>query len=452
MATEQMFCFQCEQVAKCEACTGGAGVCGKPADVADAQDALTGAMIALARTAREAGVKNDRICDLIVDGLFTCMTNVNFDGQAVTELKDAVRVETAAVAAAARLWARHVLDGVNAALQAERSCVFPGEPCPLRVTLDNPKWLPLVWLTVRFPLEPGGALRPEHRWETVELPEGGVQKPYYEKNVSFLLGHQRMSYTSRLQAEHRGLLSFDRIRLLSGDGLCLCVREKEIPLPRPVTLAVFPRLVPVSTRWFLRNSWELETGARGFQDDRTVIRNVRAYQPGDNARSLNFRLMARGQGAMVNIYEKISPRRAAFLLDGASFAGLPPEDFESALEILGSLAAQLMEEEVAVSLLISRPAGRLEQFATCRDRRQLPAVLTLLAAADTAVSITADEILPRLRTLSGAFLICGDVRRLDAGTCALLERHRVPLLAWGEQSHPLLRVLDLNAFRAGGGL
>ena len=29
----------------------------------------------------------------------------------------------AAVAAAARLWARHVLDGVNAALQAERSCV-----------------------------------------------------------------------------------------------------------------------------------------------------------------------------------------------------------------------------------------------------------------------------------------------------------------------------------------
>ena len=73
MATEQMFCFQCEQVAKCEACTGGAGVCGKPADVADAQDALTGAMIALARTAREAGVKNDRICDLIVDGLFTCM-------------------------------------------------------------------------------------------------------------------------------------------------------------------------------------------------------------------------------------------------------------------------------------------------------------------------------------------------------------------------------------------
>ena len=211
----------------------------------------------------------------------------------------------AAVAAAARLWARHVLDGVNAALQAERSCVFPGEPCPLRVTLDNPKWLPLVWLTVRFPLERGGALLPEHRWEAVDIPMGDTSKLHYEKNISFLLWHQRISYTSRFRAEHRGLLSLGQVKLLSGDGLCLCIRELSVPLPRPIELAVFPRLVPVSTQWFRRNSWELETGASGFHDDRTVIRNVRAYQPGDNARSLNFRLMARGQGTMVNIYEKI---------------------------------------------------------------------------------------------------------------------------------------------------
>ena len=77
----------------------------------------------------------------------------------------------AAVAAAARLWARHVLDGVNAALQAERNCVFPGEPCPLRVTLDNPKWLPLVWLTVRFPLEPGGARSKPPGWDAGCFPQ-----------------------------------------------------------------------------------------------------------------------------------------------------------------------------------------------------------------------------------------------------------------------------------------
>ena len=49
---------------------------------------------------------------------------------------------TAAAAIGARLWARHALDGVSAALSADRACLFPGEVCPLRVTLDNPKVLP----------------------------------------------------------------------------------------------------------------------------------------------------------------------------------------------------------------------------------------------------------------------------------------------------------------------
>ena len=38
----QMFCFQCEQTAGCTGCMAKAGVCGKPADVAQLQDRLTG--------------------------------------------------------------------------------------------------------------------------------------------------------------------------------------------------------------------------------------------------------------------------------------------------------------------------------------------------------------------------------------------------------------------------
>ena len=44
-----MFCFQCEQTAKCGCCTGKAGVCGKSADTAKLQDRLTGSLIGLAR-------------------------------------------------------------------------------------------------------------------------------------------------------------------------------------------------------------------------------------------------------------------------------------------------------------------------------------------------------------------------------------------------------------------
>ena len=354
----------------------------------------------------------------------------------------------AAVAAGSRLWARRALDEVSASLVPEARCFFPGDTCGLRITLSNRKWLPLIWLTVRLPLGKGGAVMPRHPGEVTEV----LEEPFYEKNVSCLLWHQQLSYTGAFRAEHRGVLSLREIRLLSGDGLCLCVRGKNIPLPAPLTLTVFPRLVPVSTRWFHRRSWELETGARGFQDDRTLIRNVRRYQPGDPARALNFRLMARGQGPMVNIYEKFSPRRAAFLLDGASFAGLPPEDFEAALEILASLLVQLSGEEVAVTLLTSAPAGGHAGWESCANSQQLAGVLSLLAGADTASALSAADVETHMPRLSGAFLICGEVRRLDEATCGLLSRHRVPLLAWGVQAHPLLQVLDLNAFRAGGGL
>ena len=45
---EMMFCYQCEQAANCTACPGKAGVCGKSAETADAQDKLTGALIGFA--------------------------------------------------------------------------------------------------------------------------------------------------------------------------------------------------------------------------------------------------------------------------------------------------------------------------------------------------------------------------------------------------------------------
>lgn len=92
-----MFCFQCEQTAGCTGCTGKAGVCGKPADVANLQDALTGALVGLARAAG-AG-KADAACDaLVYESLFACVTNVDFDAGEIERLIDRVRAEAARLA------------------------------------------------------------------------------------------------------------------------------------------------------------------------------------------------------------------------------------------------------------------------------------------------------------------------------------------------------------------
>ncbi len=92
-----MFCFQCEQSARRKAddcafcgCTVS-GVCGKTPEIAQIQDELTCEMLALAAAAETSGKNSSAAVDKIVDGLFTTLTNVNFDGEKISALTAAVR-------------------------------------------------------------------------------------------------------------------------------------------------------------------------------------------------------------------------------------------------------------------------------------------------------------------------------------------------------------------------
>lgn len=84
-----MFCFQCEQTSKCSGCITQIGVCGKDAETANLQDQLTGALVGLART---VGNKkpNPAVDRVMMEGLFTTVTNVNFDSAAVRRQIEAV--------------------------------------------------------------------------------------------------------------------------------------------------------------------------------------------------------------------------------------------------------------------------------------------------------------------------------------------------------------------------
>ena len=90
-----MFCFQCEQTAGGKACTGRAGVCGKTEDVALLQDELTKELIGLA-CAYKGKTPTDRAVRLMLEGMFTTVTNVNFDAQSIDALAAAVKAEKTA--------------------------------------------------------------------------------------------------------------------------------------------------------------------------------------------------------------------------------------------------------------------------------------------------------------------------------------------------------------------
>lgn len=108
---ENMFCYQCEQTAKGTGCTVS-GVCGKTPVTAHEQDVLTCEMISLAKIAEKQTTMDLSVVDLIVDGLFTTITNVNFDEQTVADFAEKVKVK------------RNALDG-GEAIEPER--LFHGD-------------------------------------------------------------------------------------------------------------------------------------------------------------------------------------------------------------------------------------------------------------------------------------------------------------------------------------
>ena len=82
-----MFCYQCQQTAGNKGCVK-VGVCGKQPDTARLQDELVIALIRLAEAVQEKGVRTRETDRLLSDGLFTTLTNVNFDNQAIQGVID----------------------------------------------------------------------------------------------------------------------------------------------------------------------------------------------------------------------------------------------------------------------------------------------------------------------------------------------------------------------------
>jgi len=84
-----MFCFQCEQTAGGTGCAQKAGVCGKNEETAALQDLLVHAVKGIAQyahRARQAGKKDAQIDRFVMEGLFSTVTNVNFDPARLEEL------------------------------------------------------------------------------------------------------------------------------------------------------------------------------------------------------------------------------------------------------------------------------------------------------------------------------------------------------------------------------
>jgi hydroxylamine reductase len=84
-----MFCRQCEQTAAGTGCSKQAGVCGKTDETAVLQDLLIHSLKGIAiygKAARDAGIKDASADRFMMEGLFSTITNVDFDPERLKKL------------------------------------------------------------------------------------------------------------------------------------------------------------------------------------------------------------------------------------------------------------------------------------------------------------------------------------------------------------------------------
>lgn len=84
-----MYCYQCEQTAKGTGCTV-AGVCGKTPVASDQQDLILDTLKQIGFYAQKLPA-NDEVNKAIIEGLFTTVTNVNFDSERLERINSELK-------------------------------------------------------------------------------------------------------------------------------------------------------------------------------------------------------------------------------------------------------------------------------------------------------------------------------------------------------------------------
>ncbi len=91
-----MFCHQCQETMKNTGCNMKQGMCGKSAEVADLQDLFIWGLKGIsvwAVKAKEVGIYDDQVGFFIAKGLFSTITNANFDREDfIRDIKQGVAV------------------------------------------------------------------------------------------------------------------------------------------------------------------------------------------------------------------------------------------------------------------------------------------------------------------------------------------------------------------------
>jgi uncharacterized protein (DUF58 family) len=220
-----------------------------------------------------------------------------------------------------------------------------------------------------------------------DLPVGASSATFTVPGLAAGVEHEELF---SIPARRRSVLVLGPVRSVKGDPLGILQRVKR--WSDPVELFIHPRVVALNaaSTGFLRDVEGVTTQNLSSSD--VAFHALRDYVPGDDRRSIHWRTTARMGKLMVRQFEETQRSHLLLVLSQRSEDYADPEEFETAISCVASLAAQALREERTVSLfchdgLIPYPSavGLFDQLCRIDMRPMTDSLKALVSAAVTAV-------------------------------------------------------------------
>lgn len=363
----------------------------------------------------------------------------------------------------ARVWANAAGKGLEATLKIKNPTLFQGDREEVILTVRNTRLLAVAWMKLLMPFSEKESIISENTRmpssnEARELIFMG-SSPYRigEENLGRLLWYEEKEYRIKLEANKRGITRTSLWHISTGDGFGLS--ETDIPL-KSTDITVYPKIVDIDTSIFKKDILISTTGEKGLVEDRTALKGIRNYEFGDNAKYINWRLLARGEKMKSNVYENIEPKSIHIIFDGESFSHAKDEgELEEALSIIASATLALSD----IDIYISFPDTKGHKAHTIVPRDGKSAILTSLAGyevledkidehgikivkQDTIFDI--DSILDSLDKCSHFFYI--SYRKSDIGKQCFIDMiapNRITVLYKHDDANIAFKSIPIDAIR-----
>lgn len=249
-------------------------------------------------------------------------------------------------------------------------------------------------------------------------------------------GQERVKYG--LTVRRRGIYRFGDTAIAT--ALPLGFFQSAVLRRAPTRLVVYPRLGELDTAFFkeLEVSLEFLRRARPSRAEED-FRGLREYRQGDNPKWIHWRTSARMDATLVKEFEEPQARRVLLLIDtnlqrlGAQRLAA----FERALSCAGTVVRDLARRGCEVECAALQPPERLVRTAVSRERRNLDALLEMLAALRRDDRRTLGHLRERLwrRSLHRAYVLV-----LGLGSLRLGES-----LSWLLTGDNILKVIDVRS-------